>query len=67
MKNSFTTYVADLEKNCIVVRHVPCMKCDQCGEIVYTGAVMATLERLIDTLKGALAEVAVVSFPDAAA
>ncbi len=66
MQKSYTTYVADLGKTCIVVRRVPCMKCEECGEVVYTGVVMATLERLIDTLQSALAEVAVINYPDAA-
>ncbi len=67
MQSGLTTYVADIGQCCIVVRRVPCMKCDTCGEVVYSGVVMVTLERLIDTLKNALTEVAVVNFPDAVA
>lgn len=66
MQEDRTTYVADLERCVVVVRHVPCMKCEECGEVVYTGAVMATLERLIETLKDVLTEVAVINYPEAA-
>ncbi len=31
MENGFTTHVAELEKCIVIIKNVPCMKCDQCG------------------------------------
>lgn len=67
MQNGYTTHTVDLGKCCIVIRRVPCMKCDECGEIVFSGTVMATLEKLMDTMQSALTEVAVMNYPGAVA
>ena len=66
MQDGYTTYVADLGRCVVVVRRVPCVKCEECGEVVYTGTVMATLERLIETLKDVFTEVAIINYPEAA-
>lgn len=62
-----TTHVVDMGKCCVVIRRVPCLKCEQCGEVFYTGEVMATLDRLVQTMKDALTEIAVINYPDAVA
>lgn len=64
VREGFTTYVEDVGKCCIVVRKVPCTTCVTCGEVYYSGRVMATLEKLIGVLENAMTEVAVVSFPE---
>ena len=33
MNQGHTTFVTDTDDNCIVVRRVPCLQCDTCGEI----------------------------------
>ena len=32
MVNSTTTFTAELEHGIVIVKNVPCFKCDQCGE-----------------------------------
>ena len=51
----------------VVVRHVPCLQCDTCGEIAYSGEVTENLEKIVKNAKQALTEVAVVKYPDAVA
>ena len=67
MRQSVTTFVADKDNSCVVVRHVPCLLCDACGEIAYTGDVAEQLESIVKTAKQALTEVAVVKYPGAVA
>lgn len=67
MINGEVTHTVDIGNSCIVIRHVPCFKCEECGEIVFTGVVMATIENLVDTMQNALTEVAVISYPNAVA
>lgn len=67
MKQGVTTFVSDTDDCCIVIRHVPCLQCDDCGEVAYSGEVAANLERIVAAAKNALTEVAVVNFPDAVA
>jgi YgiT-type zinc finger domain-containing protein len=66
MENGFTTHVAEL-KNCIVIiKNVPCMKCTQCGETVFTGTVLKKIEHILSACESAMTEVAIVNFKTAA-
>ena len=42
-----TTDVTDLGHSLIIVRNVPCYKCRECNEIIYTGEVVKRLEKII--------------------
>lgn len=64
MAASVTTHVVDLGKCIIIVKNVPCMKCSQCGEVVYTGTVVKHLEKITNALEASLTEIAVVNYPD---
>ena len=55
-------YMADLNGHFIIIKNVPCHKCSQCGEVSYSGQTLAKIEEIIDKLKEALTEVAVVEF-----
>ena len=59
-----TAHVVNTDEGVIVIRNVPCEKCDQCGEIVFTGAVMKQLEAMVSELSRSMVEVAIVSFSD---
>ena len=37
MVNGFTTHVEDLGNCIITIKHVPCFKCNRCGEVSYSG------------------------------
>lgn len=67
MKTDKTTHVVELGESVIVIRHVPCLKCEKCGEVVYTGTVMSQIELIINKFKSSFTEVAVVNFSDTAA
>ena len=67
MQESTTTFVAELDNCCVIVRHVPCLKCEECGEIDYTGAVAVNLEKIVKMVQNALAEVTVINYRDAVA
>jgi YgiT-type zinc finger domain-containing protein len=59
---STTTDVTDLGKCLIIVRNVPCHKCLECDEIIYTGDVVKQLEEITITAKQAVNEIAIVDF-----
>lgn len=67
MREGYTTFVTDTDDSCVVVRRVPCLQCDTCGEIAYTGEVAENLEKIVKTAQEALTEVAVVKYPGAVA
>ena len=57
-----TTDVTDIEKCLVIVRNVPCYKCFECNEIIYTGDVVKRLENITATAKKVANEIAVVDF-----
>lgn len=59
-----TTHVVDLGKCIVIVKNVPCMKCGQCGEVVYIGTVVKALEKIVTALEATLTEIAVVNYSD---
>lgn len=59
---SKTTSVTDLGDVLIIVRNVPCYECEHCGEIIYTGDVVANLEKFIDAAKTLRQEISVIDY-----
>ena len=64
MKQGKTTHVVELDHCVIIVRNVPCLKCEQCGEVFLTVNVVKKLEGIVNTLRNAMTEVAVVNYSD---
>jgi len=49
------------------VRNVPCHKCPECSETLYTGDVVKRLEEIVETAKSAMNEIAVIDYNSKAA
>lgn len=62
MVESTTTHVVEIGECVIIIKHVPCQKCSQCGEVVYTGSVVERLEQITEQLEKTLTEVAIVNY-----
>lgn len=62
----FTTDVTDLGSCLLIVRNVPCYKCTECDEIIYTGDVVERLEKIRDSAQKMLSEITVVDYSHAA-
>ncbi len=65
-EKGLTTSVTDLGKCLIIVRNVPCYKCSECSEIIYTGDVVQRLEKIIETAKKLMQEVSIIDYTQAA-
>jgi len=57
-----TTDVTDIGTCLIIVRNVPCYKCNECNEIIYTADVVKQLERIVETAKLAMTGIAILDF-----
>lgn len=66
MKTDTTTYMTTYNNCYIIIKNVPCLKCDQCGEEYINGVTMMKIESIIEKLKSMLTEIAVVDFKNAA-
>ena len=65
-KKGFTTSVTDLGNCLLIVRNVPCYKCEECSEIIYTGDVVKRLEQIIEQAKQFTQEISIVNYSSAA-
>lgn len=61
-----TTEVIELGYGILVVRNVPCYKCDECDEVLFTGEVVQKLEELTERVKQFVQELTVVDYKNAA-
>ena len=63
---STTTHVVNYQNCIIIIRNVPCLECDQCGEKYYADEVAEKLERLVNSAKQLMQEISVVDYKTAA-
>ena len=57
----------ELENGCLlVIRNIPCYKCNECDEIFYTGDVVEQIEQIIAMAKTLTQELMVVDYTAAA-
>ena len=64
---SRNTEAVELEKGgLLVIRNIPCYKCRECDEILYTGDVVQQLEQLIATANQLAQDLMVVDYSQAA-
>lgn len=59
---STTTHVVNYKDSVIIIKNVPCEKCDQCGEIFYSDEVAEHLEQLVNEAKKLLLDVSIVDY-----
>lgn len=65
-EKSVTTSVTDLGRCLIIVRNVPCYKCSECNEIVYTADVVQRLEEIISRAQKLMQQISIIDYADAA-
>ena len=65
-EKGFTTSVTELGGCLIIVRNVPCYKCSECNEIIYSADVVQHLERIIEVAKKLMQEVSIIDYSQAA-
>jgi YgiT-type zinc finger domain-containing protein len=57
-----TTDVTDFNRCLVIVRNVPCYKCVECDETMYTGDVVKQLEKIVSNAGLALNEITVMDY-----
>lgn len=59
---STTTEAIELGSGVLVIRNIPCYKCEICDEIHFTGNVVKQLEQIIAAAKQRMEQLSVVDF-----
>lgn len=62
MESSTTTYFADLKSCIIIIKNVPCYKCDQCGEEYFSSSVAEKLDILVDKAEALASELTIMEY-----
>lgn len=62
MEASTTTYFADLKSCIIIIKNVPCYKCDQCGEEYFSSSVAEKLDILVDKAEALASELTIMEY-----
>ena len=65
-EKGFTTDVTDLGSCLIIIRNVPCYKCTECNEVIYTGDVVKRLEEIVAAAKQMMQEISIIDYAKAA-
>ena len=63
---SVTSEAIELGFGLLVIRNIPCYKCEECDEIFYTGDVVQKIESIVAEAKQLMQEVRGIYFDDAA-
>ena len=63
---SKTTEAIELKTGVLVIRNIPCYKCDECGEIHFSGDVVQQLEKIISEVEARYQEVTILDYSGAA-
>ena len=61
-----TSEAIELGFGLLVIRNIPCYKCEECDEIFYTGDVVQKVESIIADAKQLMQDIRVIDFTDAA-
>ena len=62
MEESTTTYFAQLENCYVIIENVPCMKCVQCGDVVFRGSVMEKIDEILDNLAKIVSKISIIDY-----
>lgn len=66
MSKSVDTYFAQLANGYVIIENVPCWKCSQCGEVLFSASVLEKLEDLLETCKKVTSKIFIVDYSLAA-
>jgi YgiT-type zinc finger domain-containing protein len=61
-EKGFTTDVTDLGNCLIIIRNVPCYKCTECNEVIYTADVVKHLETIVEQAKKMMQEISIIDY-----
>ena len=67
MTQGTTSDFTDLGTCMVIIKNVPCLICNQCGEKAFVGSTVKKIESIVNTLKNSLTEVAIVNYIEKAA
>ena len=62
MIDSTTTYVITLENYVLIIKNVPCMKCTQCGDELFSTDILEKIDEIISETEKLASEVSIIDY-----
>ena len=66
VKEDTSTYFAELDDCYVIIENVPCFKCSQCGEVVYSASVIEKIENILATVQKISSKIFIMDYNKAA-
>ncbi len=62
MFESKTSYFAQLKDCYVIIENVPCMKCRQCGDVVFRNSVVEKIDDILDSLEKIVSKISIIDY-----
>ena len=62
MFESKTSYFAQLKDCYVIIENVPCMKCRQCGDVVFRNSVVEKIDDILDSSEEIVSKISIIDY-----
>ena len=59
-----TTFMVELDNCIIIIKNVPSLVCEQCGEGLYSNEVSKQLEKLVNAVRNSITEITIINYSE---
>ena len=59
-----TTFMVELDYSIIIIKNVPSLVCEQCGEVLYSNEVSKQLEKLVNAVRNSITEITIINYSE---
>ena len=59
-----TTFMVELDNCIIIIKNVPSLDCEQCGEVSYSNEVSKQLEKLVNAVRNSITEITIINYSE---
>ncbi len=59
------SYFAQVESGYVIIEKVPCYKCEQCGEVVFSASVLERIDDILEELEKLSSKISIVDYSTA--
>lgn len=62
MQEDRTSYFARLKECYVIIENVPCLKCAQCGDVVFRSSVVEKIDDILDHLEKIVSKISIIDY-----
>ncbi|MBR1737527.1 MAG: type II toxin-antitoxin system MqsA family antitoxin [Firmicutes bacterium] len=65
MQESTNTYFTQLENCYVIIENVPCFKCKQCNEVLYSVSVLEKIDEILENIEKVASKIFIMNYSEA--